>query len=100
MTVQVLELLGPRLVGLHAREERAKGVVAVRFTVVLWEVPLTVAVTVAVPLLLMVPAGAALLKVIVQALEALGAKVVGLQAIAETSTGVTRLTVAFAELAL
>lgn len=46
------------------------------------------------------PAGAALFKVIVQVLVALGDKVVGLQTSVETSTGDIRLTVAFAELAL
>jgi hypothetical protein len=46
------------------------------------------------------PAGAALFRVMVQVLEALGAKVVGLQAREETSTGATRLTVALAELLL
>lgn len=54
VTVHALELLGPRLVGLHAREERAKPVV--RFSVALWERPFRVAVTLAAPLLLMVPA--------------------------------------------
>lgn len=56
MTVQALELLGPRLVGLHAREERAEEAGAIRLSVALWEVPLMVAVTVAVALLPMAPA--------------------------------------------
>jgi hypothetical protein len=46
------------------------------------------------------PAGAALVRVMEHVLEALGARVVGLQVSAETSTGATRLTVALAELLL
>jgi hypothetical protein len=46
------------------------------------------------------PAGAALVKVTVQELDALGPRLVGLQASEETSTGATRLMVALAELLL
>jgi len=46
------------------------------------------------------PAGATFVSVTVHVLEALGPRLVGLQASEETSTGATRLTVAFAELEL
>ena len=46
------------------------------------------------------PAGAALVSVTVQVLDAFGPRLVGLHASEETSTGATRLMVAFAELAL
>jgi hypothetical protein len=46
------------------------------------------------------PVGAALVKVTVQVLEALGPRLLGVQAKADTSTGATRLTIALAELAL
>ena len=46
------------------------------------------------------PAGAALLSVTVQVLEAFGPRLVGLQATDETSTEATRVTVVFAELLL
>ena len=46
------------------------------------------------------PVGAALLKVTVQVLEAFGPRLVGLHASEDTTTGATRLTVAFAELPL
>ena len=46
------------------------------------------------------PAGAALLRVTVQVVEAFGPRLVGLQATEDTSVGATRLTVLVAELAL
>ena len=46
------------------------------------------------------PPGAALLRVTVQVLEALGPRLLGLQVSDETKTDATRLTVAFAELLL
>ena len=46
------------------------------------------------------PVGAGWVRVTVQVLEALGPRVVGLQASDETSTGATRLMVAFAEVLL
>jgi hypothetical protein len=46
------------------------------------------------------PEGAALLSVTVQALEALGPRLLGAQATEDTSTGATRLTFALAELLL
>ena len=46
------------------------------------------------------PAGAALVKVTVQVLEALGPRLPGVQAKEDTSTGATRLTLALAELPL
>ncbi len=46
------------------------------------------------------PAGAALFSVMVQVLEPLGPKVVGLHASEDTTTGITRLIVAGAELLL
>ena len=46
------------------------------------------------------PVGAAWVKVTVQALEALGPRLVGLQTSEETSTGAVRLMVALAELLL
>jgi len=46
------------------------------------------------------PLGAGWVKVTVQVLEALGPRLVGLQARLETNTGATRLMVAFAELLL
>jgi len=46
------------------------------------------------------PAGAAWVRVTVQILVALGPRLVGLQASNETSTGATRLMVAFAEVPL
>ena len=46
------------------------------------------------------PAGAGWVSVTVQALVALGPRLVGLQASDETRTGASRLTVAFAELPL
>jgi hypothetical protein len=46
------------------------------------------------------PAGATLVSVTVQVLEAFCPRLVGLHASEDTSTGVTRLTVAFAELLL
>jgi hypothetical protein len=46
------------------------------------------------------PAGAACVKVTVQVLEALGPRLAGLQASAETITGATRLTTVLAELPL
>ena len=57
-------------------------------------VPVLVSVTLA------PPAGATLLSVTVHVLEAFGPKLVGLQASVDTSTGATRLIVAFAELLL
>jgi hypothetical protein len=56
VTVQVLEAFGPRLVGLHASEETTTG--ATRLIVALAEVPLYVAVTVALWSLAIVPAAA------------------------------------------
>ena len=46
------------------------------------------------------PVGAALLRVTVQVLEALGPRLAGAQAREEISTGATRVTLALAELAL
>jgi hypothetical protein len=46
------------------------------------------------------PAGVALVSVTVHVLEALGPRLVGLQATDETSTGATSVTVVFAELLL
>ena len=46
------------------------------------------------------PAGAALVSVTVQVLDAFGPRLVGLQATDDTSTGATRVTVVFAELLL
>jgi hypothetical protein len=46
------------------------------------------------------PAGASLVSVTVQVLEAFGPRFAGLQASDDTSTGATRLMVAFAELLL
>ena len=46
------------------------------------------------------PAGAGCVRVTVQGLEALGPRLVGLQASEETSTGAARLTVALAEVPL
>jgi hypothetical protein len=46
------------------------------------------------------PVGAALLRLTVQVLEALGPRLLGLQASAVTNTGATRLTLALAELPL
>ena len=46
------------------------------------------------------PEGAALVRMMVQVLDELGPRLVGLQAGEETTTGVTRLTMALAELPL
>ena len=46
------------------------------------------------------PAGATLVRVTVQVLEAFGPRLAGLHASVDTSTGATRVTVAFAELLL
>jgi hypothetical protein len=131
VTVQVLEAFGPRVVGLHASDDTSTD--AERVMVAVAELPLYVAVTVALWLLGMAvvvalkvavvavaatvtdagtvsvvlvlvsvtdapPVGAALLSVTVQVLEAFGARVVGLHASDDTSTGATRPIAAFAEL--
>jgi hypothetical protein len=54
VTVQELDAFDPRLVGLHTTEETVAGVR--RLIVALCEVPFRLAVTVAVPLMLMIPA--------------------------------------------
>src|SRR5215469_2855110 len=66
VTVQVLLALDARVVGAHCTEERLTG--ACKLTVAVWDALLRVAVTVAVPLELMVPAAA--VKVAVVALAA------------------------------
>ena len=130
MTVQVLEALGPRLVGLH---ESAVTCIGVRVMVTLCVPVPKVAVTVAdwllaiapvvalkvavvdpaatateagtvntalvlVSVTVLPPVGAAWFRVTVQVLEALGPRLVGLQARAVTIVGATRLMVTLCEL--
>ena len=80
-------------------------VVALKVAVVAAAVTVTEAGTVSVAFVLVrvmsaPPAGAALVRVTVQVLEAFGPRLVGLQASDDTSTGATRVTVALAELLL
>jgi hypothetical protein len=133
VTVQTLDELCPRVVGLHASEETrteadkptvalAELLLYVAVTVAFWSLGMavvvalnvavdaaaatvTVAGTVSVVLVFVSvtnapPAGATLVSVTVQVLEAFGPRFAGLHVSVDTSTGATRLTVVFAELLL